>query len=119
MNLEDASDYPELVDWLVAVDQDYSRGSWGHRFSKFSATFDLAGFTSLLHLERLTPENLVCMTGMEEIAARRLLRFAQEDISKVRATKPPQQKRARYSYWVTFPKNKPCAHANKRIFVDF
>lgn len=82
----------------MAEDQDYSRGSWGHRFSEFSATFDLAGFTSLLHLERLTPEDLVCMTGMEEIAAGRLLQFAREDISEVRAAKPLRQKRARYSY---------------------
>ena len=98
MNLEDASDYPELVDWLAAVDRDSSRGLWRHEFSEFSARFDLAGFTSLLHLERLTLENLVGMTGMEEIAAERLLRFAREDISGVRATKSLRQKRARYSY---------------------
>jgi len=94
----DPLDYPELRDWLVGVDRDHLYGRWGHEFSQFSAGLDLVGFTSLLHLERVTPDRLTGMTGMGEIAAERLLRFAREDISKIRATKSPCPKRARSSY---------------------
>ena len=44
--------------------------------------------TSLLHLENLSPQELVNMTGIEEIAAERLLRFAHEDIGEIWANGP-------------------------------
>lgn len=86
--IEDPSDYPELRDWLEDVDRDHLRGLWGHQFSRFLARLELVGLTSLLHLERMTSETLIDMTGMEEIAAERLLRFVREDISEIRANRP-------------------------------
>ena len=95
---EDPLDYPELREWLNGVDRDHLRGRWGHNFSQFSARLELAGFMSLLHLEHVTLNILIGMTGMEEIAAERLLRFVREDVSEHRATKSPRPKRTRYSY---------------------
>jgi len=96
--IEDPSDYPELRDWLEDVDRDHLRGLWGHQFFRFSAGLELAGLTSLLHLERMTCETLIDMTGMEGIAAERLLRFVREDIGEIRADRPLDPKRTRYSY---------------------
>ena len=96
--IEDPSDYPELRDWLEDVDRDHLRGLWGHQFSWFLARLELVGLTSLLHLERMTSETLIDMTGMEEIAAERLLRFVHEDISEIRANRPLHPERTRNSY---------------------
>jgi len=95
---EDPSDYPELRDWLENVDRDHLRGRWGHQFSQFSARLELAGLTSLLHLERMTSETLIGVIGMKGIAAERLLRFVREDIGEIRANRPLHPKRTRYSY---------------------
>ena len=95
---EDPAEYPELRHWLNGVDRDHLRSRWGHDFSQFSARLELGGFTSLLHLEQITPNLLVGMTGMEDIAAERLLRFVREDIGELWAIKSPRPKRTRYSY---------------------
>ena len=97
-NAEDDSDYPELSDWLGSLDEDYFRSRWGHRFSEFSVGFEHSGFTSLLQLESISLQELVGMIGIDETAAERLLRFAQEDIAEIRANRPLRSKRARYSY---------------------
>lgn len=95
---EDPLDYPELRDWLEGVDRDHPHSRWERQFSQISTRLELAGFTSLLHLERMTPDTLTGMTGIEEIAAERLLRFVREDIGEIRANRSPRPKRARYSH---------------------
>ena len=97
-NTEDPSDYPDLRDWLGGLDQDFFRGQWGHQFSQFSAALELLQLTSLLHLKNFSPQELVNMTGMEEIAAERLLHFAHEDIDEIQAKQRLRTKQARYSY---------------------
>jgi hypothetical protein len=83
--IKDPSDYPELREWLNGVDRDGLRGRSGNNFSQFSAQLELQGFTSLLHLEQVTPNLLIEITDMEVVAAERLLRFAREDIGELRA----------------------------------
>ena len=90
--------FPNLRDWLEGVDQDSLRGRWGHHFSQLSARLEHDGMTSLLHLERVMPGPLADKTGISEVAAERLLRFAREDIADIRANGPPDTKRGRYSY---------------------
>lgn len=75
---------------------DNFRSHWGHGFSQLSARFELSGLTSLLHLERMPPDGLIGMTGLEELAAQRLLRFVREDIGELRANRSPRPKRMRY-----------------------
>lgn len=98
LQTEGPSGYRELGDWLNEVDRDSHRGRWGHQFSQFSAAFELAGFKSLLDLEDMTTDTLFGMTGMDEIAADRLLRFAREDIGEIRANALLRPKRMKYSY---------------------
>jgi len=95
--VENHSDFPQLKDWLEAVDRDHLRGRWGHQFSQLSARFELDGLTSLLGLEGMSVNALINNTGIGEEAAQRLLRFAREDMAEIRANGPSRAKRARYS----------------------
>ena len=90
---EDPLDYPKLSGWLERVDRDKLCGSRGQRFSQFSAQFELAGLTSLLHLEKMPLRDLIGMTGMGRAAAEGLLRFVRKDIGEFRANRSPRPKK--------------------------
>jgi len=88
--------FPELAQWLEDVDQDPDRNRWGDNFSHFTARFEIERFMTLLHLEGITAEYLAAMTGISDDSAKRLARFAMEDIQEIRANIPRPPKRARY-----------------------
>lgn len=94
---DDPSNFPRLMQWLEDVDQDTDRGQWQDDFSQFTARFEMERFTTLLDLEGLTAEYLVSITGISHDSAKRLIRFATEDIQAIRDNVPRPSKRTRYN----------------------
>ena len=75
---------------------DPDRNWWGDNCSQFTAQFEIERFTTLLHLEGVTAEYLVAITGISDNLAERLTYFAMEDIQEIRANIPCPPKWAWY-----------------------
>ena len=90
-----------------------------HHFSQLSARFELDGLTSPLGLEGILVDRLVSETGIGEGASQMLLRFAHEDISEVRDSRSPMQKKDDIRAGVYFVQlnvtMKPCIREYKKI----
>ena len=82
--VDDPSQFPPLQEWFAGIDNHPQRGAHGDEYSQYSYTFELQGLKTLLDLEGLKPSNFFEHFGISESSARRLLKFAKEDIQSIR-----------------------------------
>ena len=76
---------PTLGEWFATFDDHPERGMYKDEYAQYSHTFDLHGLKMLSDLEGLKPDQLFESFGISHSSAHRLLEFAEEDLSSIRA----------------------------------
>jgi hypothetical protein len=81
---EDVTLFPQVAMWLQGLDADERRGHDGHNFAQYAAKLEAQMFVRILHVEKLSKEELISICDMPIGTASMICAYAQKDCNKIR-----------------------------------
>jgi hypothetical protein len=79
---EDLTLFPPIATWLQGLDDDARRD--GHNFAQYAATLEAQMFMRVLHVEKLSKEELTTICNMPIGTASMICEYARKDCNNIR-----------------------------------